>query len=132
MAVLTTASLLAVGVMVGIVSSGAAFAAAVPVVTRAAIDPTLTTGRGADVPFVEQEAENAVKNGTIIGPSTQAYTLAAEASGRSAVDLALGQYVQFTLPAPANAINVRYSIPDAPTGGGITAPLNVDVNGYFQ
>jgi hypothetical protein len=118
--------------MVGIVGSGTAFAATVPVVTRAAIDPTLTAGRGADVPFVEQEAENAVTNGTIIGPSTQAYTLAAEASGRSAVDLAPGQYVQFTLPAPANAINVRYSIPDAPAGGGITAPLNVDVNGYFR
>ena len=67
-------------------------------VTRAAIAPSLTAGRGADVPFVEQEAENAVTNGTIIGPSTQAYTLAAEASGRSAVSLAPGQYVQFTLP----------------------------------
>ena len=29
----------------------------------------------------------------------------------------------------ANAINVRYSIPDAPTGGGITSPLKVTVNG---
>jgi hypothetical protein len=37
--------------------------------------------------------------------------------------------VEFTLPAAANAITVRYSIPDAPTGGGITAPLDVTVNG---
>jgi hypothetical protein len=103
-----------------------------PVVSRAAIAPSLTAGRGADVPFVEQEAENAVTNGTIIGPSTQAYTLAAEASGRSAVSLAPGQYVQFTLPSAANAINVRYSIPDSATGGGITAPLDVDVNGYSR
>ena len=29
----------------------------------------------------------------------------------------------------ANAITVRYSIPDAPPGGGITAPLHVTVNG---
>src|ERR1700739_1484635 len=107
-------------------------ASVAPVVPRAAVAPSLTAGRGADVPFVEQEAETAATNGTIIGPSTQAYTLAAEASGRSAVDLAPGQDVQFTLPAPANAINVRYGIPDAPTGGGITAPVNVDVNGYFR
>jgi hypothetical protein len=107
--------------------------AAAAVVTRAAIAPSLTAGRGADVPFVEQEAENADTNGTIIGPSTQAYTLAAEASGRSAVSLAPGQYVQFTLPSAANAINVRYSIPDSATGGGITAPLDVSTdNGNYH
>ena len=41
-------------------------------------------------PFVEQEAETAATNGTVIGPSTTAYTLPAEASGRSAVSLAPG------------------------------------------
>ena len=35
-----------------------------------------------------------------------------------------GQYVEFTLPAAANAITVRYSIPDAAGGGGLTAPLD--------
>jgi hypothetical protein len=113
-------------------ATATAQASAAPVVSRAAIAPSLTAGRGADVPFVEQEAENAVTNGTIIGPSTQAYTLAAEASGRSAVSLAPGQYVEFTLPSAANAINVRYSIPDSATGGGITAPLDVKVNGYYR
>jgi hypothetical protein len=107
-------------------------AASTPAPTRAALDPSLVSGRGADVGFVEQEAENAATNGTIIGPGTAAYTLAAEASGRSAVSLTPGQYVEFTLPAPANAINVRYSIPDAPTGGGITAPLDVTVNGHHR
>jgi hypothetical protein len=102
-------------------------ATATPAPTRAALDPSLVSGRGADVGFVEQEAENAATDGTIIGPGTAAYTLAAEASGRSAVSLTPGQYVEFTLPAAANAINVRYSIPDAPTGGGITAPLDVTV-----
>src|SRR3984893_2538022 len=112
-------------------SAGGA-AASAPVVTRAALDPSLVSGRGADPGFVEQEAEHAATNGTIIGPSTTAYTLAAEASGRSAVSLTPGQYVEFTLPAPANAINVRYSIPDAPTGGGITAPLDVTVDGHHR
>ncbi|MDR7276639.1 glycosyl hydrolase family 28-related protein [Catenuloplanes atrovinosus] len=98
-------------------------------VTRAGIDPALTAGRGADVPFLEQEAERAATSGTVIGPSRDAYTLPAEASGRSAVSLAPGQWVEFTLPRAADAITVRYSIPDAPGGGGITAPLTVTVNG---
>jgi len=132
---LTTAAVLVAGTSAIVVTSTAAAASAAappPAITRAAIDPSLTAGRGADVPFVEQEAENAATDGTIIGPSTQAYTLPAEASGRSAVSLAPGQYVQFTLPAAANAINVRYSIPDAPAGGGITAPLDVQVNGDYH
>ncbi|MFC7588471.1 glycosyl hydrolase family 28-related protein [Nonomuraea antimicrobica] len=100
-----------------------------PVVTRAALNPALVAGRGADVPFLEQEAENAATNGTVIGPDRSAYTLPAEASGRKAVRLTPGQYVEFTLPSRANAVTVRYSIPDAPGGGGITAPLDVTVNG---
>ncbi len=81
--------------------------------------------RGARVPFLEQEAENAATNGTVIGPGRSAYTIEAEASGRKAVRLAPGEYVDFTLPAAANAITVRYSIPDAAGGGGVTAPLAV-------
>jgi hypothetical protein len=103
-----------------------------PIVTRAALDPSLVAGRGATVAFAEQEAENAQTNGTVIGPSRSAYTLPAEASGRTAVQLAPGQFVEFTLPSEANAITVRYSIPDAPDGGGITAPLEVTVNGGHQ
>ncbi|WP_345542799.1 glycosyl hydrolase family 28-related protein [Microbacterium jejuense] len=99
--------------------------AAVPVVTRAALDPALVAGRGADVAFLEQEAENAVTTGTVIGLGREAYTIEAEASGRKAVRLTPGQYVEFTLPATANALTVRYSIPDAPNGGGLTAPLTV-------
>ncbi|WP_239134039.1 right-handed parallel beta-helix repeat-containing protein [Rugosimonospora africana] len=104
-------------------------ASGAPVVTRAALAPSLVAGRGASVGFAEQEAESATTSGTVIGPDRSAYTLPAEASGRSAVRLTSGQYVEFTLPSAANAVTVRYSIPDAPTGGGITAPLNVTVDG---
>ena len=69
-----------------------AYASAPPTaVTRAALDPSLVAGRGAAVPFVEQEAERAVTTGTVIGPGRDAYTLPAEASGRSAVRLTPGQ-----------------------------------------
>jgi hypothetical protein len=132
----TVAAVTAATVVASLTLGGAAVAETrgdggpAPAVTRAALDPSLVAGRGASVGFVEQEAEKAATNGTVIGPGTDAYTLAAEASGRSAVSLTPGQYVEFTLPSAANAITVRYSIPDAPTGGGITAPLDVSVNGH--
>jgi hypothetical protein len=127
--VVATVVALGLSVTTGVGVAAASPSAQAPVATRAAIDPALVAGRGASVGFVEQEAESAHTNGAVIGPSTTPYTLAAEASGRSAVQLTPGQYVEFTLPRAANAITVRYSIPDAPTGGGITAPLDVTVNG---
>ncbi|WP_327044312.1 right-handed parallel beta-helix repeat-containing protein [Microbispora sp. NBC_01189] len=128
MRILLAAALAATGLAV--LQTPASASAKAPVVTRAALDPALVSGRGADVDFAEQEAENAATNGTVIGPGRDAYTLPAEASGRKAVKLTPGQYVEFTLPKAANAITVRYSIPDAPGGGGITAPLDVAVNGH--
>ncbi len=117
------------GVVPGAPALAGTGGAPAPVVTRAALDPSLVAGRGADVAFAEQEAENATTNGTVIGPDRAAYTVAGEASGRRAVRLTPGRHVEFTLPKTANAITVRYSIPDAPDGGGITAPLDVTVNG---
>ncbi|MFC4065755.1 glycosyl hydrolase family 28-related protein [Actinoplanes subglobosus] len=120
-------SVLLLGVMLGATGlpPTAQAAPAATEVTRAALDPALVAGRGATVAFTEQEAEGAATNGTVIGPDRTAYTLPAEASGRSAVTLDPGEWVEFTLPRAANAITVRYSIPDAPDGGGITAPLTV-------
>jgi hypothetical protein len=113
------------------VATGTAHAADTAV-TRAALNPALVAGRGATVNFLEQEAEKAVTNGTVIGPDRRAYSLAAEASGRSAVKLLPGQYVEFTLPAETSGVTVRYALPDAPTGGGITAPLSVTVGGKHE
>ncbi|MEU2663623.1 glycosyl hydrolase family 28-related protein [Micromonospora sp. NPDC007220] len=126
----TVALATALGVLAGAPGPATATppAGTAPVVTRAGLDPHLVAGRGADVDFVEQEAENATTDGEVIGPDRTAYTLPAEASGRRAVRLTPGRYVEFVLPRAANAITVRYSIPDAPQGGGITAPLDVAVN----
>lgn len=94
---------------------------------------TLFVGRGANVPWIEYEAENGTTNGTVQGPSRQLGTIAGEASGRRAVVLdAPGEYVQWTTTAPANAIVVRNSMPDAPGGGGIQATLSLYVNGQKQ
>ena len=69
------AAVAAASLTIGVLAAGSAASAApppkppaTPVVTRAALDPALVAGRGADVPFLEQEAENAATNGTVIGP----------------------------------------------------------------
>ncbi|AUH44763.1 mycodextranase [Streptomyces sp. CMB-StM0423] len=72
---------------------------------------------GADLPFVSIEAEAADTNGSPVGPDYTQGTLASESSGRQAVRLdARGEYVEFTLTAPANAVNVAYSVPDGKSG----------------
>jgi hypothetical protein len=90
-------------------------------------------GRGANVPWLEQQAEDATTNGQIIGPSRikwDANHIEAEAIGRKAVRLDQpGQYVAFHTTAAANSIVVRYSIPDSASGGGIDATLGLYVNG---
>lgn len=85
-------------------------------VTVAGLDPAVVAGRGADVPFLEYEAENAVTDGELLGPDRAFGTIAAEASGRRAVRLGPGKQIAFTLAAPANALTLRYAIPDGATG----------------
>jgi Malectin domain/Pectate lyase superfamily protein len=91
-----------------------------------------TGGAGATIPYIEMPAYSATTNGKVIGPSFVVGDLAADAVNRRAVTLTQGQYVQFTLPQAANSINVRYSIPDSATGGGINATINLYVNGNKQ
>ncbi|WP_439382578.1 discoidin domain-containing protein [Amycolatopsis lexingtonensis] len=94
-----------------------AAAAGLTIAAVPAESTALAAGRGATVPFVEQEAETAATNGSVIGPNRAAGTLAGEASGRKAVTLSgQGQYVEFTLTAPANSIDFRYSVPDSVNG----------------
>ena len=90
-------------------------------------------GRGAIVPWIEYEAEAGQTNAEVVGPSRELGTAAGEASGRRAVVLdATGEYVEWTLAADANALVVRYSLPDAPAGGGISGSLSLYVDGDKQ
>ena len=99
-------------------------------ITVAGIAPETSEGRGAAVAFAEYEAENAATDGTRTGPDRRFTTIAAEASGRRAVRLdRRGQYVEFTLARPANALTARVAIPDGPDGIGIDARLEVLAGG---
>jgi hypothetical protein len=89
-------------------------------------DGLTLAARGATLPYVEFEAEAGTQTGTVVGPSRTYGELATEASGRKAVTLgSTGQEVDFTLPAAANAMTVRYSMPDSASGGGMDATLGV-------
>ncbi len=83
----TVAVVLTTALLGALLTAPAAATRPAPRITRAGLDPALVAGRGADVDFVEQEAENAYHTGEKIGPSREAYTLPAEASGRTAVRL---------------------------------------------
>ncbi|CAH1217177.1 hypothetical protein PAECIP111892_04356 [Paenibacillus auburnensis] len=86
--------------------------------------------RGATLPYISYEAEDADTNAKLIGPSRKYRSMASEASGRQAVVLEqTGDYVEFTLAAPANSIVLRYSIPDSPDGTGAQETLTLYVNG---
>ncbi len=90
-------------------------------------------GTGATLPYTELQAEDAATNGTIISTADREWpSLATEASGRKAVTLVSGQSVTFTVPQTTNGLVLRYAIPDAPSGGGITAPLSLYINGVKQ
>ncbi|MFI7451862.1 discoidin domain-containing protein [Nonomuraea sp. NPDC049714] len=95
----------------------------------------LFVGRGASMPYDMYEAEDATVGGgaTRLGPNRTVGDLAGEASGRRAVTLGgTGSYVEFTTRASTNTLVTRFSIPDAPGGGGIDSTLNVYVDGVFH
>ncbi|MFF2780949.1 discoidin domain-containing protein [Streptomyces sp. NPDC058052] len=95
----------------------------------------LFVGRGANMPYDMYEAEDGTPGGgaTVVGPNRTVGDIAGEASGRKAVNLdATGEYVEFTTRAPTNTLVTRFSIPDAPGGGGIDSTLSLYVDGVFR
>ncbi|MGI5391546.1 discoidin domain-containing protein [Streptomyces sp. CA-251251] len=95
----------------------------------------LFVGRGANMPYDMYEAEDGTAGGgaKVVGPNRTVGDLAGEASGRRAVHLdATGEYVEFTTKAATNTLVTRFSIPDAPSGGGIDSTINVYVDGVLR
>ncbi len=87
-------------------------------------------GAGADQPWTTYEAEAMKTSGEQLGPKYAPHTIETESSHQRAVRLAAaGDYVEFTAGAAANALVLRYSLPDAPQGGGTNASLQLLVNG---
>lgn len=96
---------------------------------------SLFVGRGANMPYDMYEAEDGTTGGgaTVLGPNRTVGDPAGEASGRKAVRLdATGEYVEFTTRATTNTLVTRFSLPDAPGGGGIDSTLNLYIDGTFK
>jgi uncharacterized repeat protein (TIGR01451 family) len=98
---------------------------------------SIVSGRGAALPYVSYEAEDASHNGTLVtadAKRTFGHTdFGTESSGRQSVRLTgIGQFVEVTSTNPANSIVVRNAIPDAAGGGGIDATISLYVNGRFD
>jgi hypothetical protein len=96
---------------------------------------------GASTPFISYEAESGNLGGgaTIVAltspPTTEFSSPQLEASGHAYVHLAgTGQNVTLTNTTgkAITALNIRYSIPDAPTGGGISNTIDLYVGGTFR
>lgn len=85
-----------------------------------------TDAYGAKMPYTTHEAENAtIENGATIQQSTDMESTAVEATNQTYVELPKKDAaVTFTVTEPANALNVRYMIPD-----GASGQLDVQVNG---
>ncbi|GAA3121022.1 hypothetical protein GCM10010530_48820 [Kribbella aluminosa] len=112
---------------------GALVAASLSVLAPTSAWAAASGGVGATLPYVEVQAENSSTTGTVIGPSADYNTLAAEASYRKAVTLqGSGKYVEFTTPVATNSIVFRYSIPDTGSGSVYTPQLSFYVNGSKQ
>ena len=68
--------------------------------------------------------------GLVLGPKYDPNRVETESSGEKCVKLVgAGEYVEFTAVANANAMVIRYSLPDAEQGGGTDANLDLFVNG---
>src|SRR5438093_13122070 len=99
------------------------------ILTRAVSLDSALAIPGANVPWITYEAENGSYTGTLRGPSYTLNTVESESSGRKCVRLSsTAQYVQFTNTANANAIVVRYSVPDTAGGGGADYTLGLYKN----
>jgi len=86
--------------------------------------------RGAEMSWTTYEAEAMKSTGTVLGPKYRPHLVETESSGQQCVRLAeAGQYVAFTAQSAANAMIVRYSLPDAVEGGGTRATLALYRNG---
>ena len=92
--------------------------------------PAAETFRGAAMPWTTYEAEDMSTTGEKLGPQYEPNRVETEASRQRCVRLAkAGQFVEFTAAESANAMVVRYSLPDAPGGGGLDSSLNLYRNG---
>jgi hypothetical protein len=85
---------------------------------------------GADIPWTTFEAEMMRTSGTALGPAYGPHRVEMESSGQRCVKLVqAGEYVEFAATDRFDSLVLRYSLPDAPAGGGMNSTLRLLING---
>jgi len=91
------------------------------------------SGKADHFPWTAYEAETAKTSGKVCGPSREYLTPESEASGRTFVRMdKSGDYVEFTAAQPADAVVLRYCVPDSLQGGGRDMDMDLLVNGQLR
>lgn len=103
------------------------------VVVTVSTEPVYPTDRGYyDAPYTRYEAtaSNTGGGASILPKSFKQKDIQFEASDRSCASLSSnGSYVEWNLEKAGQGLVMRFSIPDAPNGGGISGKLGLYVNG---
>jgi hypothetical protein len=85
---------------------------------------------GADMPWTTYEAEAMKTTGVVLGPKYEPHLVETESSGQKCVQLnAAGEFVEFTAADDANAMVIRFSLPDSADGIGTYSKLGLYING---
>lgn len=121
--------------------AGATPHAAAPHTSDVPAAPAASAAAGANTPFTIYEGEAGTLGGgagavsLTSAPTTQYSSATLEASGHAYAHLGgTGQSVQWTNTTghPISFVNVRASIPDSASGGGLTGTLDLYVDGTFR
>jgi hypothetical protein len=87
---------------------------------------------GADSPWTTYQAEEMKTTGKVMGPKYAPFLIETESSNQKYVKLAAkGEYVEFAVKSPANAMVVRYCLPDTEDGKGLSATIELHQNGQL-
>lgn len=80
---------------------------------------------GADTPWQTYPAAAMKTSGTVMGPAYGPFRVEMESTHQTCVKLEGGGFVEFAATAPANTMVIRFSLPDAPQGGGLSDTLTL-------
>jgi hypothetical protein len=87
-------------------------------------------GLGADISWMTCFAFEMKTSGAVLGPKYAPFLVETESSSQKCVKLsAADDYVEFTVESPANAMVVRYCLPDSQDGEGMNSALRLYKNG---
>jgi hypothetical protein len=109
--------------------TGTAAAAGATLLAHLPLFAATPAGVGAQIPWTTYLAAEMKTSGKVLGPKYDPFLVETESFRQKCVKLAAGEYVEFTVASPANAMVVRYCLPDSEDGEGLNSTLTLYLNG---